>query len=273
MSSTPRWPKILSRGFATVACGCLTLLPRPASAAAFDAAAAFELRCGACHSVGQGDVVGPDLKGVTERRANGWLHSFIRSSQSVIRAGDRTAVALFQKYQKRMPDHELNDHEIDLLLGFIAHGGVKLKAGDQRLAHSASSAEIAQGRDLFTGRLALHNGAAACAYCHTAGDAADWHSGTLASDLTRAYAKYRDAGLTRALAESRFPLMDGYRERPLTGQEIFQLKAFLYQASRAPQAAGEVAAGGSPWLGLERLSPIAWLSQWLGERQASKLAE
>jgi mono/diheme cytochrome c family protein len=272
MSSASQWLKTLSRLVWIGGCGWMAL-GSPVSAAVFDAAAAFELRCSGCHSIGQGEVVGPDLKGVTERREGRWLHSFIRSSQSVIGGGDRTAVALFQQYQKRMPDHDLSDQDIDILLRFIASGGARPKAGDQRPAPSATAAEVAQGRDLFTGRVALRHGGAACAYCHTAADAAVWSGGTLASDLTRAYAKYQDAGLTRALAQSRFPLMDGYRERPLTRQEIFRLKAFLYQASRAPQPAGELTAGGSLWLGLERFSPLVWLSQWLGERRAQNLAE
>ena len=37
-------------------------------AAAADGAALFEAKCGACHSVGGGPKVGPDLKGVVARR-------------------------------------------------------------------------------------------------------------------------------------------------------------------------------------------------------------
>src|SRR6185295_18635052 len=82
------------------------LAPRPALAA-FDAAVAFDARCSTCHSVGRGVVVGPDLRGVTARHDGRWLRSFIRSSQSVIRSGDASAVALFRKFQRVMPDHPL----------------------------------------------------------------------------------------------------------------------------------------------------------------------
>jgi len=273
MKSHSRWRRVLSCLIWIGACGGLALVSHPVSAAVFDAAAAFEIRCSACHSIGQGEVVGPDLKGVTGRHDARWLHAFIRSSQTVIRSGESSAVALFRKYRKVMPDHELGDHEIDLLLRFIAGGGVKPVARDQRPAQSATAAEVAQGRDLFAGRVPLRHGGAACAYCHAAADAAGWQGGTLASDLSRVFVKYRDAGMARALAQSRFPLMEGYRERPLTAEEIFQLKAFLYQASRRPQPADEVASGGSPWLGLGRFSPLSWLNQWLGERQTRNLAE
>jgi cytochrome c2 len=234
---------------------------QPVRAAAFDAAATFDLQCSACHSIGKGVVVGPDLSGVTARRDERWLRSFIRSSQSVIRSGDRTAVALFGKYQKRMPDHDFTDGEIHLLLAFIARGGPRPNAGEHRLASSARPAEVAMGRNLFTGAASFQSGGAPCIYCHTAAAAESWRGGTLASDLTRVFAKYRDAGLTRALAESRFPLMEGYRERPLTHQETFALKAFLYRTarSRQPQAV-------SPLVALVRSSPFAWLTRWLPAR-------
>jgi cytochrome c551/c552 len=233
----------------------MALFSLPAKAA-FDVGATFNSRCSGCHSVGKGDVVGPDLRGVTARHDSGWLHRFIRSSQSVIRSGDRAAVALFQRYKKRMPDHELTDVEIDALLAFIKAGGPKADPGEWRNARTAKPADVARGRNLFTGAVVLANGGAACVRCHDAGGVAGWRAGTLAADLTYAYAKYRDAGLTRALAESRFPLMADYRERPLTREETFALKAFLYQAARMPRPADRLASGGSIF------APLAWLTQW-----------
>jgi cytochrome c len=243
-----------------VASGIAVLLPLPA-AAAFDASVAFNSKCSGCHSVGQGVVVGPDLHGVTERHDASWLHKFVRSSQTVIRSGDVAAVALYEKYKKRMPDHPFTDAEIDALLAFIKAGGPKADPGEYRHARGATSAEAALGRDLFTGTVALANGGAACIRCHDVGGAAGWQGGTLAADLTHAYAKHGDGGLTRALTESRFPLMADYREKPLTRTETFALKAFLYQVSlRAPQRESQVASGGSIF------APLAWLTQWFAGR-------
>jgi hypothetical protein len=235
------------------ACGGLAI-PPPACAAGFDAAAAFNLRCSGCHSVGNGVVVGPDLRGVTARHNARWLHAFIRSSQTVIRRGDPAAVALFAKYKKRMPDHDLTDREIDALLAFIAAGGPRRQDGEYRQARMAKPADVARGRGLFMGDLALTRGGAACGRCHAAGNAGSWRVGTLASDLAQVYLKYRDGGLTRALTESRFPLMRQYRRRPLTSEETFAIKAFLYQAARSSPANSPVG---------ERFSPLARLTQWL----------
>jgi hypothetical protein len=52
------------------------------------AAATFNGRCSACHTYGNGIKVGPDLKGVTERRKRDWLLKFIHASSGVIKSGD-----------------------------------------------------------------------------------------------------------------------------------------------------------------------------------------
>jgi mono/diheme cytochrome c family protein len=223
----------------------------PAAGAAFDPAAVFTLQCAGCHSVGKGEVVGPDLQGVTARRERRWLRSFIRSSRGLVGRGEKTAAALFARYKKKMPDHDFSDGEIDSLLAFIAAGGPRGAEGELRRAATATPAEVARGRALFAGGAPLKHGGAACIGCHAAGEAGRWRSGTLASDLTRVYFKYRDAGLTRALTESHFPMMSAaYHGRPLTPEEAFALKAFLYRTARSPEPPVELAAGAPLFLGL-----------------------
>lgn len=223
----------------------------PAAGVAFDPAAVFTLQCAGCHSVGKGEVVGPDLQGVTARRDRRWLHSFIRSSQGLVGQGEKTAAALFARYKKRMPDHDFSEGEIDSLLAFIAAGGPREVAGELRRASMATPAEVARGRALFTGGWPLKNGGVACIGCHAAGVAGRWRSGSLASDLTRVYFKYRDAGLTRALMESHFPMMSAaYQGRPLLPEETFALKAFLYRSAHSPEPPVELAAGAPLLLGL-----------------------
>src|SRR5437016_13712668 len=63
-----------------------------------EAAATFGKRCTACHTYGKGIKVGPDLKGVNERRKPDWLLKFIRSSSSVIKSGDPVATALLGQF-------------------------------------------------------------------------------------------------------------------------------------------------------------------------------
>src|SRR5436305_14212291 len=74
----------------------------PALASADMAAAGrvFRSRCSGCHTFGQGVKVGPDLKGVTDRRQRHWLVDFVRSSSQLIRRGDPIAVSLFRNFNR-----------------------------------------------------------------------------------------------------------------------------------------------------------------------------
>ena len=76
--------------------------------------------CAACHTIGKGKLIGPDLKGVTERREEAWLLSFIKSSQTVVKSGDEIAVQLFEEFNKiPMPDNPLSDKQVKGILTYI----------------------------------------------------------------------------------------------------------------------------------------------------------
>ena len=80
----------------------------------------FTSRCGSCHNVSK-VVVGPALGGIEERRSLSWIVKFVQSSQSVIKGGDKEAVALFEKFNKiQMPDHkDLSVEDISNVMDFI----------------------------------------------------------------------------------------------------------------------------------------------------------
>lgn len=85
-----------------------------------DGAALFTAICGACHTIGGGVLVGPDLAGVTSRRTEAWLLSFISSSQTMIASGDETAVALFEQFNRTpMPDVAYSEAQIRAVLAHI----------------------------------------------------------------------------------------------------------------------------------------------------------
>lgn len=250
-----------SRTFIRLAAALWILAAAPARAE-FDAGAVFRGRCAGCHSVGRGDVVGPDLRGVTRRRSPEWLHSFIRSPEAVLRSGDPVAAGLFARYRERMPDHDLAPEEIDALLAYIAAGGPDGQGGGFRPAGRAGVGEAARGRDLFLGRVAFANGGTACVRCHVAGEARVLGGGALASDLTAVFRKYRDRGLDKALRDCDFPLMDRlYAGRPLTPEEVFALRAFLYRTAASGPRPPEP---GGPRLALLGLGSALLL--WLGAR-------
>src|SRR5215831_7443218 len=88
-----------------LAAAAQSAIPAFASPDGVAAKTIFRKRCMACHTFGKGIKVGPDLKGVTDRRERDWVLKFIRSSSTVIQSGDLIATKLFAEFkQERMPD-------------------------------------------------------------------------------------------------------------------------------------------------------------------------
>jgi protein SCO1/2 len=80
----------------------------------------FATHCAACHSIGHGDKIGPDLTGVTSRRQNAWLKRFIKAPDKVLAQKDPTALALFAKYNKvHMPNLRLDDALTSSLINYL----------------------------------------------------------------------------------------------------------------------------------------------------------
>jgi len=80
----------------------------------------FKSRCTACHTVGNGDRVGPDLLNVTTLRDRAWLARYIATPDLVLASGDPIAKALFARYKDvRMPNLSLSTEEVDALLPYM----------------------------------------------------------------------------------------------------------------------------------------------------------
>lgn len=81
----------------------------------------FRQTCGACHTVGRGRLVGPDLVNIHQRRTEDWILKFVKSSQAVIKSGDKYADSLFQSFNRLiMPDQPtLNDNQIKNIIFYI----------------------------------------------------------------------------------------------------------------------------------------------------------
>ena len=80
----------------------------------------FQSQCSVCHSIGQGDKMGPDLAGVTARRDRAWLARYIMAPDRMLAERDPIAVALFEKYQyARMPNLRLSSDEVAAVLSYV----------------------------------------------------------------------------------------------------------------------------------------------------------
>jgi protein SCO1/2 len=80
----------------------------------------FNSRCTACHTIGQGDKMGPDLAGVTARRDRNWLARYVAEPDKVLADGDPIATALFEKYKDaRMPNLRLGSADVNAVLAYL----------------------------------------------------------------------------------------------------------------------------------------------------------
>lgn len=225
-------------GFFVVGIGLLGSQAAFAEASAKDI---FQQRCSACHSIGEGRRVGPDLAGVNNRRSEAWLLKFIKSPQAVINSGDKDALALFEQFKMVMPDQALSDDEIKGVLAHIKTAGGP-PAGDKETtpstAPSAAEApptqdEIRLGQNLFQGKVRFSNGGPSCISCHHVKNDAVIGGGILAKDLTSVFSRMGGPGVRAILGGPPFPVMQAaYQGKAFTPDEIRALVGFLQNADK-----------------------------------------
>jgi len=236
---------------AVLAALLVTAAVQPSEAAASDQQVQqgqllFQERCIACHTIGQGDRVGPDLAGVTSRRDHAWLDRWISAPDRMLAAGDPTAKALLEKYRGvPMPNPGFTPDQVVAVVAYLASapGGAP---GAQVAAAPLPPGDAVVGKELFSGILRFQNGGAPCMACHSIAGIGALGGGALGPDLTPAFDKYTEAGLATFLASMPLPTMNAvWSTHPLTPQEQANVRAFLQRASvagRPIEALGQLAA-------------------------------
>jgi len=80
----------------------------------------FRNHCAACHTIGRGDHLGPDLLGVTATRDREWLAHFIVAPDKMVAAADPIAQTLLARYkQVLMPNLGLGSADAEVLIDYI----------------------------------------------------------------------------------------------------------------------------------------------------------
>jgi len=79
----------------------------------------FGRDCVACHTIGHGDKIGPDLLGVNHVRSQQWMMQIIQHPDQLIEQKDPVATALLKKYNVRMPNTYVDDLEAGLIIRYI----------------------------------------------------------------------------------------------------------------------------------------------------------
>lgn len=115
----------------------------------------FRTRCAACHTIGGGDGVGPDLAGVTTVRGREWVTKYILAPDKALAAKDPIAIALFNKYNKvKMPNLHLPPADVQLLIDYLdaqtaaqaGNSGADKSGAAQAVADSTKTSQ-ASGRN------------------------------------------------------------------------------------------------------------------------------
>jgi protein SCO1/2 len=80
----------------------------------------FATRCAACHTIGHGIKIGPDLQGVTNVRDRGWLLRFIQKPDQLLAEKDPLATTLFKQYKEiQMPNVRLGPDDTESIVKFL----------------------------------------------------------------------------------------------------------------------------------------------------------
>lgn len=223
--------------------GIWSALPTVANAA--DAKAGEQLfqqkGCTACHTIGKGDLVGPDLKGVTEQRPHDWLQKWIAAPDKVIASKDEYAVNLLHKYHDvQMPSLGLSNSEVDDILAFLGSpNAATAAAAPAAQAANAPKGNPEIGKDLFTGVTRFANGGPPCMACHSVSGIGALGGGQLGPDLTEVVKRYGGASAVDAfVAGTPTPTMKAvWGQRPLTPEDRANVVSFLAQAEVAQRPA------------------------------------
>ncbi len=200
----------------------------------------FTTICKACHTIGNGRLVGPDLADIQKRLKTDWIIKFIKSSQTVIKSGDLEAVRVFTKYNKIiMPDQQLTDKQILAILSYIKEKSLKFRQQSKQplqVAKSSNTFDVSKtnvniGRKYFSGENSFKNDGPACLSCHNVTNDKLSGGGRLAKDLTRSVSRLSIAGINAIISNPPFPIMKAaFENKALTTDEKHSLLAFLQQA-------------------------------------------
>jgi mono/diheme cytochrome c family protein len=218
-----------------------------AGAADEDGQAIFDQKCAGCHTIGGGDLAGPDLQGLADRRDQAWVEAFVRDPAAVIESGDPIAKELLDKYGVVMPNLGVSDAQLAALVAFLGFEQQAPPTTDTTPTEPepAPAGDVDRGKLLFEGSERFDAGGPSCLSCHSVAGVGALGGGQLGPDLTGAFAKYGgEKGLQGVLEAVGFPTMAPiFSRKPLTADERADLVAFLESAAddqRSGRQAGKL---------------------------------
>ncbi len=85
-----------------------------------DGAQIFVSKCAQCHTIGRGDIVGPDLIGVVDERDPAWLTRWLLEPDRMLAERDELATQLLNEYKRvAMPNSNLDEAEVESVIEYM----------------------------------------------------------------------------------------------------------------------------------------------------------
>ncbi len=209
----------------------------------------YNQKCISCHTIGKGEIVGPDLENITEKRDRNWLKRFILKPEKMIAEGDSLANALLQQFNNiPMPNQGLNEQETKSILLYLEQqseseksesGETQAKTGTVQKKQETVEplGDLRAGKKLFTGAKSFQNNGPNCVSCHSIAGLPFSGGGSLGPDLSVAIEKFGRQGLKSVLTNIAFPTMRPlYQNKSLTESEVQDLLAYIQENQKPQQA-------------------------------------
>ncbi len=116
----------------------------------------FKANCAACHKLDK-KLIGPPLKGISEKRERKWLYAWIKDNNALRKSGDALAKQVFEENNKMpmTPFPQLSNKDMDDILAYTDDKSVK-KVTTPKVSTKVDP-KVKQGKKLFK---------ANCAACH-----------------------------------------------------------------------------------------------------------
>ncbi len=241
INSSGKWILILGMALLVLFGSAILASGKTLNQAAAEGQVIFSQKCSACHTIGAGKLIGPDLQGVTQRRDLDWLQRMISGPDKLVANQDPILTPLVAEFNNFiMPNLGLTQSQVQAVIAYLENPD---SAGQAQAAALPNSGSQLRGRQYFSGAQPLANGGPNCIACHSTAELPALGGGSLGPDLTQVAQRLGDPGLASALQTLPFPTMQGvFANRMLTPAEQADLYAYfqsvkMLQPSTANHAA------------------------------------
>lgn len=220
----------------------------------------FNDKCSGCHTIGGGDLAGPDLSHTAKWTESDLTQAVKRMEQNVGSLSDdevselvkflknEKAAALLKQSETQIAADSNPSGEPDAAGkgssgpddNMIDPGPNTAMSGKSQGQSKSVVASAERGEALFQGRAAFQNGGMSCIACHQAGGS----GGLLGPDLSRVASKMSETALASACEKTAFKVMrPAYKDHPVTRQEARDLARYFVKLNEIKSTKREAPVG------------------------------